>query len=231
MKKKTILSLFALILTSLSAIAQSISPRAVYTDSLGMVNEVTSIDNGQAPLEVTFKANPSGLGANTASYEWHFRREVENNKLEEMFVRYDEDTQYTFNESGTYSILLKARIDQDGSDMEPDSIKIVISDSWLEFPNAFTPNGDGLNDVFQAKRGYRSIVKFHATIINRWGQRLYEWSDPAKGWDGKYLGSDCKEGVYFVIIKAKGADGREYNIRKDVNLFRHYIDGGQTSGK
>ena len=230
MKKKTIIALFALILLSLSATAQTISPKAIYVDSLGMTNEVTSIDNGQAPLEVSFKANPSGLGGNTASYEWHFRRDTGNNKLEEMFVRYEEDTQYTFNESGTYSILLKAKIDQDGSDIDPDSIKIVIADSWLEFPNAFTPNGDGLNDVYQAKRGYRSIVKFHATIINRWGQKLYEWSDPAKGWDGTYRGSNCKEGVYFVIVKAKGADGREYNIRKDVNLFRHYIDGGQTSG-
>ena len=170
MKKKTIIALFALILMSLSAAAQTISPKAIYVDSLGVTNEVTSIDNGQAPLEVSFKANPSGLGSNTASYEWHFRRDTGNNKFEEMFVRYEEDTQYTFNESGTYSILLKAKIDQDGSDIDPDSIKIVIADSWLDFPNAFTPNGDGLNDVYRAKSGYRSIVQFRATIINRWAR-------------------------------------------------------------
>lgn len=230
MKKKCILSLFTLILVSLSAAAQTVSPKAIYTDSLGVTNEVTSITDAQAPLEVTFKANPSGLGSNTASYEWHFRRETGTNKLEEMFVRYEEDTQYTFNESGTYSVLLKATLD-DGSEIDPDSIKITISDSWLEFPNAFTPNGDGLNDTYHAKAGYRSIISFKATIINRWGQKLFSWDDPAKGWDGKYRGSDCKEGVYFVIVKARGADGKDYNIRKDVNLLRHYIDGGSTSGK
>ena len=166
MKKKCILSLFTLILVSLSAAAQTVSPKAIYTDSLGVTNEVTSITDAQAPLEVTFKANPSGLGSNTASYEWHFRRETGTNKLEEMFVRYEEDTQYTFNESGTYSVLLKATLD-DGSEIDPDSIKITISDSWLEFPNAFTPNGDGLNDTYHAKAGYRSIISFKATIINR----------------------------------------------------------------
>ena len=71
--------------SSLTASAQTISPKAIYTDSTGVVNEVTSIDNGQAPLEVSFRANPSGLGAHTASYEWHFRRDLGNNKLEEMF--------------------------------------------------------------------------------------------------------------------------------------------------
>ena len=230
MKKKIILSFGMLFLTFLTASAQTISPKAIYTDSTGVVNEVTSIDNGQAPLEVSFRANPSGLGAHTASYEWHFRRDPGNNKLEEMFVRYEEDTQYTFTESGTYSILLKATLD-DESEIDPDSIKIVISDSWLEFPNAFTPNGDGLNDTYHAKPGYRSIVSFQATIINRWGQKLFTWNDPAKGWDGTYHGSKCKEGVYFVIVKARGADGREYNIRKDVNLLRHYSEGGSTSGK
>jgi hypothetical protein len=59
MKKKCILSLFTLILVSMSAAAQTVSPKAIYTDSLGVTNEVTSITDAQAPLEVTFKANPS----------------------------------------------------------------------------------------------------------------------------------------------------------------------------
>jgi gliding motility-associated-like protein len=88
-------------------------------------------------------------------------------------------------------------------------------------PNAFSPNGDNHNDEYKAKE-YQSIVEFHAYIFNRWGQKLFEWSDPAKGWDGTYNGSPVKDGVYFVVIKARGADGIVYNIRKDVNLLRGF---------
>ena len=230
MKKKTILSIFTLIFVSLSAIAQSVSPVAIYVDSTGISKEVTSIDNGQAPLEVTFKANPSDMENYMPSYEWHFRRINSNSGYQELFVRYEEDTQYTFSESGNYSIVLKTKLDNNGTELDSVNIKVFISDSWLEFPNAFSPNGDGLNDIYKAKDGYKSIVSFHATIINRWGQRLFEWSDLSKGWDGTYRGNACKDGVYFVIVKARGADGKEYNIRKDVNLLRNYIEGGKTSG-
>ena len=73
-------------------------------------------------------------------------------------------------------------------------------------------------------------ISFRAIILNRWGQKLYEWNDPAGGWDGKHNGHDVKDGVYFVQVIAKGADGRDYHIRKDVNLLRGYTEGGNSSG-
>uniref|UniRef100_A0AB33J0C7 Gliding motility-associated C-terminal domain-containing protein n=1 Tax=Prevotella sp. GTC17259 TaxID=3236795 RepID=A0AB33J0C7_9BACT len=101
-------------------------------------------------------------------------------------------------------------------------ITITISESKLEMPNAFSPNGDGVNDIYKAKSGYQSIVEFKAYIFNRWGQKLYEWDDPAEGWNGTFHGNPVKEGVYFVLVKAKGADGHTFNIRRDVNLLRGY---------
>jgi hypothetical protein len=74
-------------------------------------------------------------------------------------------------------------------------------------------------------------VDFHAYIINRWGQKLFEWTNPADGWDGKYKGKDVSDGVYFLLVKARGGDGKEYNIRKDVNLLRKHLEGGNNSGK
>lgn len=115
-----------------------------------------------------------------------------------------------------------AYTDEYWADAEP--LSIQISESKLEMPNAFTPNGDGINDVYKAKDGYQSLVEFHAYIFNRWGQKLYEWTDPAQGWDGKHNGKDVKEGVYFVLVKAKGADGRTFNIKRDVNLLRGYTE-------
>ena len=100
-----------------------------------------------------------------------------------------------------------------------DSTTTTGAESKLIMPNTFTPNGDGHNDVYKAKE-YRNLSEFRAYIFNRWGQKLYEWSDPAEGWDGTYNGSDVKPGVYFVLVKARGTDDVIYNIRKDVNLLR-----------
>ena len=99
----------------------------------------------------------------------------------------------------------------------------VTLTSTLIFPNAFSPNGDQINDTYGAKE-YKNIEEFHAYIFNRWGQKLYEWDDPEGGWDGTYNGKDVKQSTYFVLVKARGADGQNYNIRKDVNLLRGYTE-------
>ena len=106
-----------------------------------------------------------------------------------------------------------------GQEVDEEYGNISGEASQLTFPNAFSPNGDGNNDLYQAKT-CQNIVEFRATIINRWGHKLYEWSDPAGGWDGTSGGRNVADGVYFVIVKAKGADGKDYHIRKDVNLLR-----------
>lgn len=67
-------------------------------------------------------------------------------------------------------------------------------------------------------------IKFEAVIFNRWGQKLYSWTDPAGGWDGKFNGKDVKQGVYYVMVKAVGADGKKYNIKRDVNLLRGFTE-------
>ena len=100
----------------------------------------------------------------------------------------------------------------------------VVLTSRLIMPNAFSPNHDTINDVYKVKE-HQNIVEFRATIFNRWGQKLYEWSNIEGGWDGTYRGKDVKQGTYFVLVKARGADGQTYTIRKDVNLLRGYTEG------
>lgn len=238
MKKKFIFLFLMASFWSLAALSQKVNPQAYYTDEDGMQQETTSISDGQAPLEVAFRANPSEMDDYTPSYEWHFRKVEKDAGIEELFVRYEEDTQYTFNESGTYNIMLKTYLREEGIELDSAVITITISESRLEFPNAFSPNDDNINDIYGAKgvndpnspSRYKNIVQFHAYIFNRWGQKIFEWTDVSKGWDGKHNGTPVKEGVYYVLVKAKGADGKEYNIRKDVNLLRGYTEGERTGG-
>ena len=123
---------------------------------------------------------------------------------------------------------LHAQEVNDGEEGKPEETPQVSS---LLMPNAFSPNGDGINDIYKPKNGYQNITEFHAYIFNRWGQKLFEWTDPATGWDGTYKGSPVKDGVYFCLVKAKGADGKIYNFKKDVNLLKGYIENQTNSGQ
>lgn len=212
----------------------TIDPQATFITPDG--EETGTSYSGSAPLTVRFAANATNIGIYTPHYEWRFCKEGTNTPY---LIRYDEDTEYTFTEAGVSTVVLYATF-VNGTDTiaytadywaDAEPIKVSISESSLEFPNAFSPNGDGINDIYKAKSGYQSIVEFHAYIFNRWGQKLYEWTDPADGWDGKYHGKDVKQGVYYVLVKAKGADGRKYDIKKDVNLLRGYTETSGNGGE
>ncbi len=227
----TIILAMGMPLMALAQVEPTIAPSAVFTTSEGTTEEGT-IYNGPAPLRALFKANVSNQGGFSAYYEWRFTLEGQE---QPYLVRYEEDTEVTFTQAGSHLIVLHALFTQ-GTDtvryeeeywQSTEPLRVTVSESILEMPNAFSPNGDDKNEIYKAKK-YQSLIEFHAMIFNRWGQKLYEWSDPAQGWDGKFHGKEVKQGVYFVLVKAKGADGRKYNIRKDVNLMRGYTETDGT---
>lgn len=96
--------------------------------------------------------------------------------------------------------------------------------SHLEMPNAFSPNGDGINDVYGAKSGYENITSFRATIFSRRGERLYQWNSIDGCWDGTRHGHPVADGVYYVRVEAEGADGQHYSIKKAITLLRSFDD-------
>lgn len=72
----------------------------------------------------------------------------------------------------------------------------------IEVPDVYTPNGDGLNDVFHVRNAC-SRENFSLMVLNRWGEIVFSSKDPFKGWDGRTAsGSQVAEGVYFYILKA-----------------------------
>ena len=74
MKKKFIILFLMASFWSLAALSQQVNPLAYYTDKDGELQETTSITDGEAPLDVTFRANPTGMDDYTPAYEWHFRK-------------------------------------------------------------------------------------------------------------------------------------------------------------
>jgi len=87
-------------------------------------------------------------------------------------------------------------------------------------PSAFTPNGDGLNDVFRICRlTYEKLVDF--SVFNRWGTLVYRnTTDATKGWDGTYNGVPQDMGVYNYVIVISRVDGTNKIYKGNVTLIR-----------
>lgn len=86
-------------------------------------------------------------------------------------------------------------------------------------PNAFSPNGDGLNDHFQTL-SQGNFLTFQLQIFNRWGQLLFSSLNKDISWDGSYIGRPAAVGTYFYHIKAKCLDGTQLIRKGEVHLIR-----------
>ena len=76
----------------------------------------------------------------------------------------------------------------------------AIDQPLIDFPTAFSPNGDGLNDYFTPNlSGNISIDYFQ--IFNRWGEKVYEHSPLSKGWDGSYQSQPAAHGLYTYTLR------------------------------
>jgi gliding motility-associated-like protein len=114
---------------------------------------------------------------------------------------------------------------------EADSVSIAFTQSddvvahFIEkksdviFPTAFTPNGDGRNDLL-LPLGIRYITSLSIEVWNRWGQLVYSSTDPTKGWDGNYQGTEAQTGVYAYFIKYTQKGGNQKTSKGNVTLLR-----------
>src|SRR5690606_1978873 len=104
----------------------------------------------------------------------------------------------------------------------PDSDTIPLCRTAFYIPNAFSPNGDGNNEVFYVYG--KGVRQMHLKIFNRWGELVFETDNLNNGWDGTYKGELQTAGVYVYHVKAVFCDGstitpHEYK-KGSVTLFR-----------
>jgi gliding motility-associated-like protein len=102
-----------------------------------------------------------------------------------------------------------------------DSI-LVRRSCFIEIPNVFTPDGDGINDYFFPRELLsRAVTSFRMRVYNRWGTLLFETTKTdGRGWDGRFNGEPQPQGVYVYMLEASFANGNSEKYQGNVTLLR-----------
>jgi len=173
-----------------------------------------------APLTVRF-INESENGA---SFEWVFLDTLGGVRQSEITYQVDDMPEFTYERADTYYYPYMVSESEEGC---TDTFRLIpaiyVEPVELIIPNVFSPNGDGINDVFVFK--HQSLKSCRLTIVDRTGKvvyrrkidDIYQW----EGWDGNLHDSERRapEGQYYFVVEAEGYDGREYS---DPTIFENW---------
>lgn len=185
------------------------------TDKETSSNELKG-EGVSAPIDYTFTAYANEPVA--AFYIWKVTRTYEGKS--EMKVRYtDKILRYTFEEEGNYEVVLEV-IDSKSVCVDTSYVfTLPIGVTEIQIPNFFSPGTSiGTND--ELKIAYTSLLTFRASVYNRWGNLLYQWTDPTKGWDGRVNGKFVPTGAYVLIVEYTNTAGKKRSTSKTVNILR-----------
>lgn len=192
-------------------------------ESSNIISSETEGLGGSAPSDISFMGYITDGVLHT---EWQIASDPD---FEYILFRFNEqDISYSFTEEGRYYIRFIGSNADGSCEKIGETYTVIIGASDLRIPNAFSPNDDGINDVW--KVGYRSLLEFKCWIFDSKGTQLYQFDDPSGGWDGKYHGKIVRPGVYYYIIQATGADGKKYKKSGDINILNYKKYGESTGG-
>ncbi|MEO6404904.1 MAG: gliding motility-associated C-terminal domain-containing protein [Ferruginibacter sp.] len=101
-----------------------------------------------------------------------------------------------------------------------DDILITVVPYCVKVKNAFTPNGDGNNDLWQVYDQYDCLKNISLMVFNRYGSKVYESRDYRNNWDGKYNGKSVPDGTYYAVINFTLINGKVLTIKSDLTVLR-----------
>lgn len=148
------------------------------------------------------------LSQNAINYEWSFG---------DGFGETIFEPGHTYNQMGEFFACLQATNILGCSDVICKKIK-VDSDWTLYIPDAFTPNTDGINDLFFAKG--TNIIKFNIMIFDRWGEKIFSSNDIMTPWDGKCKGKPVQEDVYIWKVNFTDIHSESHDKTGHVTVIR-----------
>jgi gliding motility-associated-like protein len=98
------------------------------------------------------------------------------------------------------------------------STQTITTSAGFFIPNVFSPNGDGLNDDINI-HGF-CIATFNLKIFNRWGEKIFETTDKALGWDGTFRGKAMDTGVFIYAVDGITIEKKPFTKKGNITLLR-----------
>ena len=207
-----------------SSLYSAVAVSAFYTaatdkdPALNEIHHAGDVLGGSAPITYTFTAY--GNDPVAALYIWKISLQDSITGALTPQVRYtDKVLQYTFDRNGTYVVSLEVSDAQSVCVDTTQTFNVVIDNTFIKIPNAFSPGSSiGVND--ELRIAYTSITDFKATVVSRWGNVLFQWNDPSKGWDGRVAGKFVPTGAYLVEVEYRDSTGKNRTVSQMVNVLR-----------
>ncbi len=166
----------------------------------------TPSENNMYYPEIEFQNNSIGA----VNYIWDFG---------DGNSSYDFEPVNIYPDTGLYMIELVALTNRNCKDTTYESIRILPTVN-LHMPNAFTPNGDAINDVAISKTYGILDEGYHFYVFDRWGALIFYSNDKTIGWDGTYKGELAQQDTYLYRIECVDVFGKNHTKRGHINLIR-----------
>ena len=189
-----------------------VNPDSLCSDTAFFVVEVSEItadfnwvnsSNDQFSPEIQF----SDQSINAVAWEWNISSDPR--------TYFDDEFTYAFNSYGGQEVSLVVEDINGCKDTSNQTIEILYPSTYF-LPNAFTPNGDGLNDEFVGVGITEAISDFKLEIFNRWGTLIFSISNPDIGWTGE----DFSPGIYIYKVSFIQSNGKLFLNQGEVALVR-----------
>ncbi|WP_169736006.1 T9SS type B sorting domain-containing protein [Crocinitomix catalasitica] len=205
--------------------------RTIYLDSINPIANFT-VDSeqfegnlkGTAPIEVILTntsenfTNPNNPFADT-NFFWNLNQPNADWQLSQNYFEILDTTYKAKGQSYTIDICLVALNKNGCSDTTCKTLTIFEPISFSQI-NVFTPNGDGINDVFSFEYKSASISEFNCVFVNRWGNTIFEMNNIKDSWNGtNKSGEMCQNGVYFYTYSVKTDNGTILKGQGSVSLI------------
>ena len=141
--------------------------------------------------------------------------------VDDRLVSQDPDFTFSFPDTGLHQIKLIITRLEKCQDTLVQTLDVTPKVTFF-LPNAFTPNEDTVNDFFQGTGVTRGVTDFHLEIWDRYGEKIFETSDPDEAWNGQIHNTDrpAQAGVYITNVKFTGPRGEPFEYKGFTTLIR-----------
>lgn len=194
----------------------------VYVEDYGCVDTVTfEIEEIPKPV-ACFEHEPNNeLMVNQLIYFFNCSTDGESYEWKlgdgSSYVGYD--AQHRYLSTGIYKVTLVTT--NQYACVDSSSVNILISGEITVFiPNSFTPNHDGVNDVFIPIFSSVSETGYQLSIFNRWGEIIFQTTNPSDGWDGTHQNKAVPSGTYSYLLYFQNDNGKGFKRTGSINLIR-----------